>query len=122
MECTKKEPINTSVAALVPKNKTYSMYDSLIARVSFAAGCQISDFTVFWYICCITLGFYINLCVLSILRAMDRIRTNKTVRSGTMKGEITRALTDMTSIRMHLRRNAIAAEMGWGTKPGLFLP
>ena len=87
----KNEAMNTSVAALAPKNKTYSTSDSLTTRVSIAAGCQIAGFATFWSTCCTTLGFEIDPYLLSILQARDRIKKKKNVRSGTIKGKMMRS-------------------------------
>ena len=56
----KNEAMNTSAAALVPKNKTYSMPDSLATRVAIADGCQVYGFAKFWSICSELLGFTTN--------------------------------------------------------------
>ena len=56
----KNEAMNTSVAALAPKNKTYSMSDSLATRVAIAAGCQVYRFAKLWSICSESLGFTID--------------------------------------------------------------
>ena len=39
----KNEALNTSVAAIAPKTKTYSMTNSLLARVSITAGVSIAS-------------------------------------------------------------------------------
>ena len=44
----KNEAMNTSVAAFAPKGKTYSMTNSLLTRVSIAAGISIAGHERFW--------------------------------------------------------------------------
>ena len=87
----KNETMNTSVAALAQKNKTYSMSASLMTRVSIAAGCQISGFANFWSTCCTALGFDIDPHLHSILAARDRIKRRKNMISGTIEGKTKRS-------------------------------
>ena len=44
----KNEVMNTSISAFAPKDKTYSMTKSLLARVSIAAGISIAGHKNFW--------------------------------------------------------------------------
>ena len=48
MAYTENEALNTSVAAIAPKNKTYSMTNSLLARVSITVGVLIAGHEKFW--------------------------------------------------------------------------
>ena len=44
----KNEAMNTSVSTFAPKSKTYSMTNSLLTRVSIAAGISIAGHEQFW--------------------------------------------------------------------------
>ena len=83
--------MNTSVAALAPKNKTYSMSDSLRTRVAIAAGCQVIGFSTFWSTCCRSLDFELDPYLRSVLETRDTIKTKKNVRCGTKKGKAARS-------------------------------
>ena len=44
----KNEALNNSVAAYAPKSRTYSLTNSLLCRVSIAAGISILGYEMFW--------------------------------------------------------------------------
>ena len=111
--------MNTSVVALAPKNKNYSMSASLMTRVAIAAGCQISGFAIFWSTCCIALGFQIDPHLLSILQARDRIKRKKNVRSGTIEGKMKRSAHKYDKYNSAFKKQRDDHEQGLGYQPGI---
>ena len=67
----KNEALNMSVSSYVPKVKHYSGTDSLLARVSITAGCQVVGYAAFWTQICSYLGFNIDSNLLSVMSARD---------------------------------------------------
>ena len=115
----KNEAMNTSVAALAPKNKTYSMSESLRTRVAIAAGCQIVGFAKFWSICCQSLGFQIDSNLLSLLEARDKTKRNKNVRSSTKKGKASRSNLKYEKYNSAFKKQQDGHKEGMGYKSGI---
>ena len=111
--------MNISVAALAPKNKTYSMLDSLTTRVSIAAGCQISGFDNLCSTCCTTLGFQIDPFLLSILQARDRIKRQNNVRYGSIEGKMKRSIYKYDKYNNAFKKQRDGHEKGLGYQPGI---
>ena len=115
----KNEEMNTSVAALAPKNKTYSMLDSLTTQVTIAAGCQISGFATFWSTCCTTLGFDIDPYLLSIIQARDRIKRKNNMRYGTIEGKMKRSTHKYDTYINAFKKQHDNHKQGLGYQPGI---
>ena len=79
----KNEALNMSVSSYVPKVKHYSGTDSLLARVSIVAGCQVVGYAAFWTQICSSLGFDIDSNLISVMSARDE----KETKSATMSGD-----------------------------------
>ena len=66
------EAMNTSVSAFAPKGKTYSRTNSLVTRVSIAAGISIAGHDQFWKNFGTELDFTFDANFMSMLRSRDR--------------------------------------------------
>ena len=64
--------MNISASAFAPKVKTYSMTNSLITRVSIAAGILIAGHEQFWKNVATKLEFTFDANFMSMLRSRDR--------------------------------------------------
>ena len=65
------ESMNTSIFALTPKHKTYSMTNSLLTRLSIDARLKISGHKNFWENVAASLEFIWDTKFLSTLRSRD---------------------------------------------------
>lgn len=72
--------MNTTVAAYVPKNKTYSTTHSLDTRVAIAGGVQILGYSSFWlcFINKFSIDVYTNL--LKCIEERNNIKDDKIIR------------------------------------------
>ena len=68
----KNEAMNTSVSTFAPKGKTYSMINSLLARVSIASGISIAGHDKFWENVASELEFNFDNDFISQLKVRDR--------------------------------------------------
>ena len=83
----KNEALNTSVSSYAPKVKHYLATDSLLGRVSIAAGCQVVGYAAFWTKICSSLGFDIDPNLLSVLLARDEKKRKAQIRQATLDGK-----------------------------------
>ena len=113
----KNEAMNTSVAALAPKNKTYSMSDSLATRVAIATGYQVNWFTKFQSICIELLGFTIDEYFLLVLHTRDNIKKRKNVMSSSKEGKIARSTNKYAKFNnvWQKQRNSHKVRLGYQT-------
>ena len=104
----KNEAMNTSVAALAPKHKHYSMTISLKTRVGIAAACQVQGFAKFWSNVCTTLGFDIDANLLSKLTMRDEKKRRKKVSSSTLEGKRKRSRSKHGKINLEHKHQMAA--------------
>ena len=86
----KNEAMNTSVASYAPKNKTYSLTDSLQCRVAIAAGVQILGYEKLWEKIFLALGLTFDDNLRSSLQTKDTHKVKKSQRAITKVGKIAR--------------------------------
>ena len=89
----KNEALNNSVAAYAPKNKTFSLTNSLQCRVSIAAGVQILGYEDFWSQVFISFGLDLDSNQRQSFRNRDTKKKNAKARCQTKNGKILRGRT-----------------------------
>ena len=93
MAYTENEALNTSVAAFAPKGKTYSMTNSLLARVSIAAGVSIAGHEKFWKNVAAELEFTFDDNFISQLKACNGNKQKSRVFQRSKEGKTRRSQT-----------------------------
>jgi len=83
----KNEAMNTSVSAYAPKNKTYSMTQSLDTRVAIAAGVQILGYYQFWKRIFSEFDTEVDANLGAILQRRDIIKGKKSLSEGSIEGK-----------------------------------
>ena len=87
----KNEAMNTSVSCYAPKNKTYSLTESLDTRVAIAAGVQILGYHDFWRRLFSEFNMEMDDNLESILQRRDIVKFNKTQKEQSIEGEKSKA-------------------------------